>query len=192
LSFGDRICPAVVPWRVPGLFLLLSALGHLIVLVGWSVYAPVSPAWPPLAQSRGFTLHWPGGSGGRDHAPDRLAMARAARTIASAAVSASRRARHAVFADASRRGNASAAVPDIGTTAIRSAAQAVVREQAEVEATTRSRFLPPPERAPKKSRLQQSLEHHARPDCRQAYSSLGLLAIVPLVADTATDRGCRW
>jgi len=47
----------------------------------------------------------------------------------------------------------------------------------------------PPER---KTPLGDAVEQSARPDCRTAYSGAGLLAVVPLLADAARDKGCRW
>jgi hypothetical protein len=32
----------------------------------------------------------------------------------------------------------------------------------------------------------------AKPDCLQAYAGLGLLAIIPLIRDAATNSGCTW
>ncbi len=31
-----------------------------------------------------------------------------------------------------------------------------------------------------------------RPDCRDAYSALGLAAVIPLVRDAVTEKGCKW
>ncbi|MEP7155026.1 MAG: hypothetical protein ABI905_04590 [Betaproteobacteria bacterium] len=31
-----------------------------------------------------------------------------------------------------------------------------------------------------------------RPDCRDAYSGLGLAAVVPLILDTVSEKGCKW
>jgi hypothetical protein len=31
-----------------------------------------------------------------------------------------------------------------------------------------------------------------RPDCKEAYADLGLLAVVPLLRDAAKDGGCKW
>jgi hypothetical protein len=31
-----------------------------------------------------------------------------------------------------------------------------------------------------------------KPDCLQAYSGWGLLAILPLIRDAATNSGCTW
>jgi hypothetical protein len=48
---------------------------------------------------------------------------------------------------------------------------------------------PPPER---KSKLATDIEKAAKPDCRQAYSSMGLLAALPLAADAVRGKGCKW
>ncbi|WP_133678775.1 hypothetical protein [Paludibacterium purpuratum] len=81
---------------------------------------------------------------------------------------------------------------DLGQATIRAAAGAVMREQRETAARSTAGRLSPDATPPAKTPLQQSLEASARPECRHAYSGMGLLAIVPLVVDTATDRGCRW
>ncbi|STQ91614.1 hypothetical protein [Iodobacter fluviatilis] len=43
-----------------------------------------------------------------------------------------------------------------------------------------------------RSELAKSLDKANRPDCKKAYSGLGLLAVVPLVADAVSDSGCQW
>ena len=43
-----------------------------------------------------------------------------------------------------------------------------------------------------KSKLSESIEKAAKPDCRQTYASMGLAAVVPLVLDAARDNGCKW
>ena len=43
-----------------------------------------------------------------------------------------------------------------------------------------------------KSKLAQEIEKSGRPDCRSAYSALGLVAVVPLVRDAVAGDGCRW
>jgi hypothetical protein len=48
---------------------------------------------------------------------------------------------------------------------------------------------PPPER---KSKLAEEIEKAKREDCRTAHADKGLLAVVPLVADTVRDKGCKW
>jgi hypothetical protein len=47
----------------------------------------------------------------------------------------------------------------------------------------------PPERP---SKLGSDIENAAKPDCRTAYASMGLLAAAPLAANAATGAGCRW
>ncbi len=48
---------------------------------------------------------------------------------------------------------------------------------------------PPGERA---TPLGRAIQKAAQPDCREAYAALGLLGLIPLIADTVMDRGCRW
>jgi len=44
-----------------------------------------------------------------------------------------------------------------------------------------------------KSKLSEGMEKSARDDCRKAYGQqLGLLAVVPLAADAAKNKGCKW
>jgi hypothetical protein len=50
--------------------------------------------------------------------------------------------------------------------------------------------LPP---VPKeKSKLEKGIEKAWKPDCRTAYSSLGLAAVVPLIANEFGEGNCRW
>ena len=50
--------------------------------------------------------------------------------------------------------------------------------------------LPP---VPKdKSKLEKAIEKGWKPDCKTAYSSLGLAAVVPLIANEFGDGNCRW
>ncbi len=51
-------------------------------------------------------------------------------------------------------------------------------------------MLPHPPEA--KTKLAEDIEKAARADCRKAHGSLGLAAVVPLVADALSDKGCRW
>ena len=44
----------------------------------------------------------------------------------------------------------------------------------------------------KKSQMEQAIEAARKPDCRTAYQSLGLLAVVPLVANEFGEGNCRW
>lgn len=43
-----------------------------------------------------------------------------------------------------------------------------------------------------KSKLSESIEKAAKPDCRQAYAGMGLAAVLPLALDAARDKGCKW
>ena len=50
--------------------------------------------------------------------------------------------------------------------------------------------MPPVEKP--KSRLEQAIENARKPDCRDAYKGLGLLAVVPLIANEFGEGTCRW
>jgi hypothetical protein len=52
-------------------------------------------------------------------------------------------------------------------------------------------FVPPPPQERKDS-LAEGIAKAAKPDCRTAYAGMGLLAVVPLVASTVGNGGCRW
>jgi hypothetical protein len=49
---------------------------------------------------------------------------------------------------------------------------------------------PPPE--DKKTKLSEAIEKALKPDCRDAYASMGLLAVPALVASAVGNGGCRW
>jgi hypothetical protein len=53
-------------------------------------------------------------------------------------------------------------------------------------------LLPRPPEKPAKSKLAEELDKSVRPDCRTAYSSMGLAAAAPLVRDAIQGDGCRW
>ena len=42
------------------------------------------------------------------------------------------------------------------------------------------------------SKLADDIAKAAKPDCRKAYGSLGLAAVVPLALDALREKGCRW
>ena len=72
-----------------------------------------------------------------------------------------------------------------------------VRQRAREAATegSGSRGLLPlqiPIPAERKSKLAEELEKAIKPDCRNAYAGMGLLAIPALVAGAVADVGCRW
>ena len=48
---------------------------------------------------------------------------------------------------------------------------------------------PPPER---KTKEQIAIENARKPDCRTAWSGLGLAAVVPLIANEFGEGNCRW
>ena len=50
--------------------------------------------------------------------------------------------------------------------------------------------LPRPPEQPDK--LGQEIEKAAKPDCRNAYGGLGVLAVVPLAVDAVRSGGCKW
>jgi hypothetical protein len=52
-------------------------------------------------------------------------------------------------------------------------------------------FPMPPVEKPK-SKLETAIEKARKPDCRDAYKDLGLLAVVPLVANEFGEGNCRW
>jgi hypothetical protein len=50
-------------------------------------------------------------------------------------------------------------------------------------------LLPHP---PETKKLADDISKSARPDCRTAYSGMGIIAAVPLAADALRKDGCRW
>lgn len=48
----------------------------------------------------------------------------------------------------------------------------------------------PPE--PSKSKMEKAIERAANGDCREAYASTGLLAVIPLAVDAVRNKGCKW
>jgi hypothetical protein len=52
-------------------------------------------------------------------------------------------------------------------------------------------FPMPPVEKPR-SNMEKAIENARKPDCRDAYKSLGLLAVVPLVANEFGEGTCRW
>ena len=40
--------------------------------------------------------------------------------------------------------------------------------------------------------MEKAIENARKPDCRTAYKDLGLLAVVPLVANEFGEGTCRW
>jgi hypothetical protein len=52
--------------------------------------------------------------------------------------------------------------------------------------------FPMPPVPPRKSKMEIAIENARKPDCKTAYQSLGLLAVVPLVANEFGEGNCRW
>lgn len=52
--------------------------------------------------------------------------------------------------------------------------------------------FPMPAVPPKKSKLEDALDKAHKPDCRTAYASMGLAAVVPLVANEFGEGTCKW
>ncbi len=52
--------------------------------------------------------------------------------------------------------------------------------------------FPMPPVPAKKSKMETAIENARKPDCREAYKSLGLAAVVPLIANEFGEGNCRW
>jgi hypothetical protein len=52
--------------------------------------------------------------------------------------------------------------------------------------------FPMPAVPAKKSKMEEAIENARKPDCRTAYADMGLLAVVPLVANEFGEGTCRW
>ena len=52
--------------------------------------------------------------------------------------------------------------------------------------------FPMPPLAERKTKMETAIENARKPDCRTAYQSLGLAAIVPLIANEFGEGKCRW
>ena len=74
------------------------------------------------------------------------------------------------------------------------AARKRAREIASDASPTRGilRALPPPPERRSKESIAMEKEIKVKPDCRNAYAGMGLLAVPALVASTIGDGGCRW
>jgi hypothetical protein len=53
-------------------------------------------------------------------------------------------------------------------------------------------IMAPPPPVDRKSKLSEAIEKALKPDCRDAYASMGLLAVPALVASAGGNGGCRW
>lgn len=85
-----------------------------------------------------------------------------------------------------------AAAPNLSapldTEAIREALRQSMRQQRQPPAL--AGLMPAP--IEPRSKLARDIEQSVRQDCRHAYDSAGLLAVIPLAIDTLRDKGCKW
>jgi hypothetical protein len=81
------------------------------------------------------------------------------------------------------------AAPRLDLDAIRNRAGELAREGSGQRAILPFPMPPVPER---KTKMQTAIENARKPDCRTAYSALGLAAIVPLIANEFGEGKCKW
>ncbi len=79
--------------------------------------------------------------------------------------------------------------PRIDLDAARATAREVAREGRGNRSLLPFPMPPPPER---KTKEQIAIENARKPDCRDAYKGLGLLAVIPLLANEIGEGSCRW
>jgi hypothetical protein len=79
--------------------------------------------------------------------------------------------------------------PTLDADSLRARAGRIAREGSGQSALLPFPMPPVPE---KKSQVETALENARKPDCRTAYQGLGLLAVVPLVANEFGEGNCRW
>jgi hypothetical protein len=81
------------------------------------------------------------------------------------------------------------AAPALDLDAIRRRAGEIAREGSGQRALLPFPMPPVP---PKKSAMEKAIDGARKPDCRTAYQSMGLAAVVPLVANEFGEGNCRW
>jgi hypothetical protein len=81
------------------------------------------------------------------------------------------------------------AAPTIDLDAVRKRAAAIAREGSGRKAILPFPMPPVPER---KTKEQIAIEKARKPDCKTAYQSLGLAAVIPLIANEFGEGNCRW
>jgi hypothetical protein len=79
--------------------------------------------------------------------------------------------------------------PGLDLDALRKRAGEIAREGSGQRAVLPFPMPPPAER---KTRMQTAIENARKPDCRTAYQSLGLAAVIPLIANEFGEGNCRW
>lgn len=74
------------------------------------------------------------------------------------------------------------------------AAYRIARELGRIETSESGNVVAqrPPIAKDRDAVIRTAFARAARPDCRNAYASMGLLAIPSLLKDTITDSGCKW
>jgi len=80
--------------------------------------------------------------------------------------------------------------PGITAESLRSRAREIAREGSGTGGVLN--VVPPPPPQERKDTLAEGIAKAAKPDCRTAYAGMGLLAVVPLVASSVGNGGCRW
>jgi hypothetical protein len=82
-----------------------------------------------------------------------------------------------------------APAPTLDADALRKRAGELARQGSGQRALLAFPMPPIPE---KKSKLESAIEKARKPDCRTAYQSLGLAAVLPLIANEFGEGSCRW
>lgn len=140
--------------------------------------APIRPAAPPVATPR------PGTPTARD------AMPPAERPGARDSPPSSR---DSPIFDNRRAPSGEAPVPGTEPRIDLDAARARAREVAREGTGNRALLpFPMPPLPEKKSKEQLAIEKAWKPDCKDAYKGMGLLAVVPLIANEFGEGNCRW
>ncbi len=80
-------------------------------------------------------------------------------------------------------------LPSIDLDAVRNRAGQIAREGSGRRAILPFPMPPAPGR---RTKMETAIENARKPDCRTAYSALGLAAIVPLIANEFGEGKCRW
>jgi hypothetical protein len=97
-----------------------------------------------------------------------------------------------IFNNNRRAPPAGAPAPGTGPRIDLEAARAKAREMAREGTGNRALLpfaMPAPER---RTKLEDALDKARKPDCKDAYKDLGLLAVVPLIANEFGEGTCRW
>ena len=81
------------------------------------------------------------------------------------------------------------AAPSLDAETLRRRAGEIARQGSGQRAVLAFPMPPIPER---KTKLEEAIEKARKPDCRTAYQSLGLAAVIPLLANEFGEGSCRW